>query len=214
MRTSNAQFSEVEASTCAQIGALFKDQDTGLKIATYYHNEANRMYNKAIIELRRILAMPQAATDEASVFKTENCINDLNSPNQPPDGGIHPSAAAPAPSGTQLPAQFNPVCDKVDTYSLADTQAIYNQLKAVPAGADPNKNCWTDPDGGCNLLQASGGAQLMMCGPTSHPQQFASCANLAIAMNDFNIDCQTDYQVGGSVVIPYLEGVTLQLQAP
>jgi len=84
----------------------------------------------------------------------------------------------------------------------------------VNPGADPNKNCWTDPSGGCNLLQESGGAQLLMCGPTGYAQQFAHCADLAIAMNVLNIDCQTNYRVGGSVVIPYLEGVTLELNAP
>lgn len=31
-------------------------------------------------------------------------------------------------------------------------------------------------------------------------------------MNDLNIDCQKDYQVGGKVAIPYLDSVTLELQ--
>ncbi len=196
--------------------SLIKDHDSGIKIANYYRGEIYRMYNKAINELKRILATPQAANDDASVFKSEDCNNDVNSPNEPPAGGASATAAAAAPGGTQPPAQYNPVCDKAVTYSLADTQAIYSQLNAVPVnpGADPNTNCWTDPSGGCNLLQASSGAQLLMCGPTGHAQQFANCANLAIAMNVLNIDCQTNYQVGGSVVIPYLDGVTLQLHVP
>ena len=216
MRGSRAQFAEVTDKACAEIAVLIKNDESGLKIANYYRDEINRIYNKAIDELRRILATPQASNDDASVFKTEDCINNVNSPNQPPTGGASATAAAPTPSGTQPPAQFNPVCSKDVTYSLADTQAIYEQLKAVPVkpGEDPNKTCWTAPSGDCNLLQASGGAKLLMCGPAGHAQQFASCANLAIAMNTFNIDCQNNYQVGGTVVIPYLEGVTLQLDAP
>ena len=215
MRGSRAEFSEVKDQACAQIAVLIKDDKSGEKIANYYRGEIDRMYNKALDELRRILATPQAPNDNASVFKTEDCKNDVNSPNQPPTGDASTHAAAKAPTGTQPPAQFNPNCNKAVTYSLADTQAIYNQLKAVQVkpGQDPSKTCWTDPSGGCNLLQASGGTQLLMCGPTGHAQQFADCTNLAIAMNTFNIDCQTNYQVGGSVVVPYLEGVTLQLHA-
>lgn len=216
MRGSRAEFSEVADKTCDKIAVLVKDHNSGRKISDYYRGEVDRIHNKAMNELRRILATPQATNDEVSVFKSEDCINDVNSPKRPPAGGASATAAAAAPSGTQPPAQFNPVCDRAVTYSLADTQTIYNQLNAVPVnpGADPNQNCWTDPSGGCNLLQAAGGAQLLMCGPTGHAQQFANCANLAIAMNDLNIDCQTNYQVGGSVVIPYLDGVTLELNAP
>lgn len=216
MRGSRGEFAEVRDRTCDEIKYLITNQQSDQKIADYYKGETNRLNGKAMTELKRILATPQAPNDDVSVFKTEDCINDVNSPKQPPAGGPSATALAPAPSGTQPPTQYNPDCDKDVTYSLADTQAIYNQLKAVPVkpDEDPNKTCWTDPSGGCNLLQASGGAQLMMCGPTGHAQQFASCANLAIAMNALNIDCQNNYQVGGSVVIPYLAGVTLELQLP
>lgn len=121
--------------------SLIKDHDSGIKIANYYRGEIYRMYNKAINELKRILATPQAANDNASVFKSEDCNNDVNSPNEPPAGGASATAAAAAPGGTQPPAQYNPVCDKAVTYSLADTQAIYSQLNAVAVnpGADPTR---------------------------------------------------------------------------
>lgn len=80
----------------------------------------------------------------------------------------------------------------------------------VQPGQDPEKTCWTAPDGDCNLLQASGDAKLMMCGYVGG-QQFASCEKLAFAVYDLIIDCQKDYEVGGSVAIPYLKEVTLEL---
>ena len=216
MRASRAQFVEVTDKTCAEIAFLIKDEKSGTKIANHYRDEINRIYQKAIKELERILATPQAPNDHASVFKAEDCKNDVHSANQPSADGGNIAATAPFPDGKKPITQSGPMCNKNVTYSLADTQSIYEQLKAVPVkpGADAHKNCWTDPSGGCNLLQASGGAQLLMCGPTGHVQQFASCADLALALNTLNIDCQKDYQVGGRVGIPYLEGVTLELHAP
>lgn len=52
-----------------------------------------------------------------------------------------------------------------------------------------------------------------LCGATGRAQQCAGCANIGIAMNALNIDCQNNYLVDGSVSIPYSNGVTLQLVA-
>ncbi|KAK4694119.1 hypothetical protein P7C71_g3414, partial [Lecanoromycetidae sp. Uapishka_2] len=129
MRGSSTEFAEVKTQVCAEIAFLVDDDDQGTKIGNYYSSEIDRMYNKAMTELRRILATPPADNDSNSVFKTEDCINDVNSPKKPPAGGSSATAASPAPTGTQPPPQANPVCDQDYTFSLADTQAIYNQLK-------------------------------------------------------------------------------------
>ncbi len=52
-----------------------------------------------------------------------------------------------------------------------------------------------------------------LCGAPGYAKQCAGCANIGIAMNALNIDCQNNYLVGGSVSIPYLDGVTLQSAA-
>jgi len=108
-----------------------------------------------------------------------------------------------------------PVCDSnsKDTYSLADTMAIVDQLlRPHPeSGPDCPATCQTDPAGGCTLLQASGGTQLNMCGPPGHPKQSACYNWVAMALETFNTACQKNYQIAGTVNIPYLDGVTLQL---
>lgn len=132
MRATKSQSNEVTNQALAEIAVLIKDETSGINIAKYYKGEINWMYNKAINELKRIQARPQAPNDGASVLKSEECNNDVSSPNEPPAGGVSATAAAPAPSGTQPPAQINLIHHKDVIYSFADTQAIYSQLKAVP----------------------------------------------------------------------------------
>lgn len=129
---------------------------------------------------------------------------------------LYPSAYLPAhdspPKGKMPPAQDAPVCDHTITYSLGDTMELQKELNDMGNNAD-NNNCCTSPSGDCEQLKYSGGTAVHMCGPTGHAQQCAGCANVAIALNALNIDCTKDYQIGGTVGIPYLDGVTLQFVA-
>lgn len=121
------------------------------------------------------------------------------------------SSAIPAPTGTQAPSEANPVCDHTVTYSIGNVQNLQFQLKNTGNG-NSNDNCCTGSP--CSVLQKAGGAAAELCGPDNHAPQCAECANLGVAMNALNIDFQTNYEVGGNVSIPYLDGVTLQLQMP
>jgi len=50
-------------------------------------------------------------------------------------------------------------------------------------------------------------------GPTRHSQQCTDYVKLGVTINNLNIVCQRNHQIGGKVAIPYLDGVTLELQA-
>jgi hypothetical protein len=109
--------------------------------------------------------------------------------------------------------EVKPVCDHTVTYSLADTQAIQTQLTQAGNGNN-NDNCCNAISGDCGLLvKPSGGTSVELCGATGRAKHCAGCANIGIAMNALNIDCQNNYLVGGSVCIPYSNGVMLQLAA-
>lgn len=101
------------------------------------------------------------------------------------------------------------MCDHSLTYSLGDTMEFQKELKDEGNNAN-NDNCCTS--GGCEQLKQSGGTALLMCGPGGHAKQCAGCGNIAIALNALNVDCTKDYQIGGEVGIPYLDGVTLQFE--
>ena len=87
-------------------------------------------------------------------------------------------------------------------------------LQSQLTQAGNSNNCCTAPRGDCGvLLPPVGGAALYLCGPTGHSKQCTGCADLGKAMNVLNVDCQQNARVGGKVSIPYLDGVTLELQA-
>ena len=119
----------------------------------------------------------------------------------------NPSAASNEPSPTVPLA--NPTCDHTNTYDLGDTMSLQSQLTQK----GNSNNCCTAHSGDCGvLLPPVGSAALYLCGPKGHSQQCAGCADLGEAMNVLNIDCTQDHRVGGNVSIPYLDGVTLELQ--
>ena len=119
------------------------------------------------------------------------------------------NAASPAATAASQPQSLaNPECDHTNTYSLADTQSLANQL--TTAGTD---QCCTSQGGDCAVVKVANSVTANLCGPAGHSQQCTDCAKLGVAMNNLNIDCQKNYQVGGKVAIPYLDGVTLELQA-
>ena len=140
-----------------------------------------------------------------------------NAPNivPPPTGNDDDTASAtPTAAATVVPTAAaqprslaNPECDPTVTYTLSDTQRLANQL--TTAGTD---QCCTTATGDCAVIKTANSVTANLCGPTPHSQQCTDCAKLGVAMNDLNIDCLNNHQVGGKVAIPYLDGVTLELQ--
>lgn len=111
------------------------------------------------------------------------------------------------------PAQASPTCNynSVDQYSVQDVGNVHDILYHLGYG-DNNNNCQTGAQGGCVQVAISGSVAVQMCGPPNSNVQYAACANLAIALNTLKVDCAKDYMVGGAVGIPYLDGVTLELE--
>jgi len=144
-------------------------------------------------------------------FLKEQQDDDSNSASTTTDPNAKPSP----PVGTASPAQTNPTCNynSVDQFSIGDVQDAHNFLAQEGYGNN-NDNCCTGDKGACGQLAVSGGVTIQMCGPPSSGVQCAACANIAIALNVLNVDCQKDYKMGGTEGIPYLDGVTLELAAP
>lgn len=119
------------------------------------------------------------------------------------------NAASSAPKAASQPQSVaNPVCDQTNTYALSDTQGLATLLTEMGTS-----QCCTSTSGDCATLTESNYLIANLCGPTGHFQQCTDCAKLGEAMNNLNIDCQKNYKVGGKVAIPYLDQVTLELQA-
>lgn len=134
-----------------------------------------------------------------------------NAPNlvPPPTGNDDDdNTASPAPTSASQPQSLaNPECNHTVTYTLSDTQILAVQL--TTAGTD---QCCTSPSEVCAVVKRANSVSANLCGPTGHSKQCTDCAKLGVAMNNLNIVCQKTYQVGGKVAIPYLDGVTLELQ--
>jgi len=155
---------------------------------------------------------PSVATSVTSAPTTcKQQDDDSNSASPTTDPNAKPSP----PVGTASPAQTNPTCNynSVDQFSIGDVQDAHNFLAQEGYGNN-NDNCCTGDKGACGQLAVSGGVTIQMCGPPSSGVQCAACANIAIALNVLNVDCQKDYKMGGTEGIPYLDGVTLELAAP
>lgn len=108
MKQTKAQFDEVTGKATSTIEGFIKDKDSGSKIAKHYTDEVNRIYNKAITELERVLKDSPPDDKKDSIFKAEDCKNTKDSPNSPPTGAsatpTTPAAPTRAPSATVAPA--------------------------------------------------------------------------------------------------------------
>lgn len=162
-----------------------------------------------ILLLAFALAVTQTVTTAA--LRDGNLSPAGNAPNivPPPTGNGDDDNVAPraATAASQPLRQANPVCDSTVTCTLFDTQSPATQL--MTAGT---QQCCTSTGGDCGVVRLANSVSANLCGPPGHSQLCTDCAKLGVAMNDLNIDCQKDYQVGGKVAIPYLDGVTLELQ--
>lgn len=108
MKQTKPQFDEVTERATSTIEGFITDKDSGRKIAQHYNDEINRMYNKAVIELERVLKDSPPDNKRDSIFKAEDCKNTKDSPNTPPAGGsgtpTSPAAPTLAPSTIVAPA--------------------------------------------------------------------------------------------------------------
>lgn len=107
MKQTRPQFDEVTKRATSTIEGFITDKDSGSKIAKHYSDEVNRMYNKAITELERVLK-DSTPEGKKSIFKADDCKNTKDSPNSPPAEGsgapATPTAPTRAPSATVAPA--------------------------------------------------------------------------------------------------------------
>ena len=130
-----------------------------------------------------------------------------------PSGGSSASAtatSAPASASatsTTVP-QAAPQCDDslgVDTNDAVNAQSAL----AAEGNGDSNNNCCAGGTIPCEQIAVNGTAAVDLC--AGDTEQCAGCANLAVALKDIIVDCTDNYEVGGNVSIPYLDGVTLEL---
>jgi len=102
MKETKDQFDEVTTKATDTIQSLIMDEASGEKIAKHYRDEINRIYNKAITELERVLSDPPPSNDKDSIFHNEDCKNTKDSPNTPPPAAGS-STSAPLSSSPPPP---------------------------------------------------------------------------------------------------------------
>ncbi len=127
-----------------------------------------------------------------------------------PSGGASGTASATSsasPTATAKPVA-NPQCEASDGVVTSD--AVNTQLSLAAEGNGPaNSNCCAGGKIACEQIAVNGTAAVDLCGGATH--QCAGCGDLAVALRNIIFDCTKNDKVGGQVVIPYLNGVTLQL---
>lgn len=96
MKRTKSQFDEVTDKATKAIEDFIVDEEFSRKIADHYKDEVNRIYDKAVSELERVLQDPPAADDSNSILKKEDCKNTKDSPDSPPDdtGTTSPTTSA------------------------------------------------------------------------------------------------------------------------
>ncbi|KAL6719070.1 hypothetical protein ACLMJK_003305 [Lecanora helva] len=132
-----------------------------------------------------------------------------------PSGGSSASGSATATTtatsatatSTTVP-QDNPVCAASIGVVSDDAMDAESTLSGEGNG-DSNNNCCAGGAVPCQQIAVSGTAVVDLCAGTT--QQCAGCSNLAQALKDIIIDCDNNYMTEGNVTIPYLDGVSLQL---
>ena len=127
-----------------------------------------------------------------------------------PSGGASGTTSATS-TASPTPAAI-PVADIQCDASLgvATSDAVNAQLSLAAEGNGPSgSNCCAGGTVPCKQIAINGTAAVDLCGGAE--QQCAGCGDLAVALNDIIIDCTNNNEVGGQGAIPYLDGVTLQL---
>ena len=115
------------------------------------------------------------------------------------------STALPTPSVAPV---SDIQCDA--SFGVATSDALNAQLSLAAEGNGPSSNnCCAGGTVSCEQIAINGTAAVDLCGGTK--QQCAGCGDLAAALNDIIVKCTNNEEVGGQGSIPYLDGVTLQL---
>ena len=99
-------------------------------------------------------------------------------------------------------------CDA--SFGVATSDAVNAQLSLAAEGNGPSSsNCCAGGTVDCEQIATNGTAAVDLCGGAK--QQCAGCGDLALALKEIISDCTNNDEVGGQAAIPYLDGVTLQL---
>ena len=109
MKQTRSQFDEVTDKTTTTTERFIMDEASGGNIAQYYKDEVNRIWDKAITELERVLKRnPHLRITTMAIFKSEDCSITKDSPDEiPADGSLNSTtsiAQVPSPSATVAPA--------------------------------------------------------------------------------------------------------------
>lgn len=127
-----------------------------------------------------------------------------------PSGGASGTASATSsasPTSTAKPVAA-PQCEA--SVGVVTSDAAEAQLSLAAEGNGPsNSNCCAGGTTPCAQIAVNGTAAVDLCGGAT--QQCAGCGDLAVALKNIIFDCTNNYKVGGQAVIPYLNGVTLEL---
>jgi len=141
-------------------------------------------------------------------FLKEQQDNNSNSASPTIDPNVKPSPSIEIAN----PIQTNSTCNYnlVDQFSIGDVQDAHNFL-AQENYNNNNDNCCIKNKDACDQLAISDDVTIQMCGPSNSDVQCATYANIAIALNVLNVDCQKNYKMGDIERISYLNNVTLKL---
>ena len=122
MKGTKDQFDEITAKGTSTISDMITDEDQAKKISKHYKDEINRIYNRAITELERVLKDDPPTNDKESIFKKDDCSNTKDSPDTPPPSGS--TTVDPfSPTVTPLSPPGQSSCFPTPTGSVKGTQA-------------------------------------------------------------------------------------------
>ncbi len=127
-----------------------------------------------------------------------------------PSGGASGTVSATSPvSSTPAATSVADIqCDA--SFGVATSDAVNAQLLLAAEGNGPSSsNCCAGGTVQCEQIAISGTAAVDLCGGAK--QQCAGCGDLAAALKEIIAMCTNNDVVGGQGAIPYLDGVTLQL---
>ena len=127
-----------------------------------------------------------------------------------PSGGGPGTASTTKSAATTSTAEpaATPSCEASEGVVTSD--ATNAQLSLAAEGNGPSSsNCCAGGTVSCEQIATNGTAAVDLCG--GNTQQCAGCGDLAVALKNIIDHCNDNDAVGGSVVIPNLNGVTLQL---
>lgn len=121
--------------------------------------------------------------------------------------GTSSTTSSASPTSAVKPLA-NPHCEASYGVVTSDATDAQSYLESEGNGP-PNGNCCAGGVASCEQIAINGTAVVELCAGAT--KQCAGCGDLAVALKDIIFDCTKNDKVGGQVEIPYLKGVTLQL---